>query len=224
MSPTGQQFIDAFLEAYVARRASYPTAEWNRMLALAGTSDDFTRVMIAPPGETVVDRTRLLLADRFGYQLHRAAGIPYTIDAVFLGPPQKLDVEGFGVIDYAPMVIALEHEKFPTYASEMEKLFRLRCLLKVLIFYAWADPKRTTAVPSKALAWNKSHAEAKLRVMWQSAGAQGIEDSRTEYLLILGYQPEVGSELEWHWLTVNVRTGLAVGADAWKRASRSQAT
>src|SRR5262245_42933516 len=86
-----------------------------------------------------------------------------------------------GDVSYAPLLIAIEHEKFDGWASrydskdrrgEMEKLFRIRCRLKVLIVNAWARPDGPEPNQPGVLRWNRARLESKLRIMWSQASAQ----------------------------------------------------
>jgi hypothetical protein len=209
MSPLSAQAAgDAWIDAYRACRADYPANDWNAMLAAGGTSDRFTSLVLNSRG--VVDRAAGLLSERTGVVLSRAKGEPLRVDAAFFGPRTATAADRtHPEVGYAPLVMVLEHEKFDTWPSEMENLFRVRCRLKILVFYAWSNPKAARPPDQQqALVWNRRHLERKLNAMWARSDEQGFEDPRSEYLFILGHQPSHAADITWHRLVIAAQGGL----------------
>jgi len=100
-----------------------------------------------------------------------------------------------------PLAVAIEHENDPGgLKTELDKLFLVRCGLKVLITYAWNG--------GKGFVKAKNDLEDLIREYYKSyASNLPPEPPETEYLFLLGNQ-ETPKSIAWYYLSFDVKRGL----------------
>jgi len=182
MRVTAKQFLEKFLESYRECRNAFGDDQWERMCE-GGQWNGFMMWTTGQPGplrESVLVQT----AGKLG--LSYAEGEPLTFDAVFHG---GRDPDFAGPYDVRfPMLVVIEHENDRRGIwREMQKLLSVRSPLKVLITYT----ERYFAREQRAQERLKEIGDV-VKDHWERARRVLGREEATEYLIIVGDEPEKG--------------------------------
>jgi len=182
MRVTAKQFLQTFLESYRECRQAFGDDQWERMCE-GGRWNGFmmgTTGQPEPLGKSVLVQT----ADKLGLCYGR--GEPLRLDAVFHERPDP-DVARTPDARF-PMLVVIEHENERRGIwNEMQKLLSVRSPLKVLITYT----RRYFAREQRAQERLKEIGEV-VKGHWERACRVLGREEATEYLIIVGDEPEKG--------------------------------
>jgi hypothetical protein len=182
------EFFGAFLTSYKEARKRF-NQEWPRIWA---TAPSWSQFMIWDQ-EAVIRR----VAPKLGLKCH--SGEPLHLDAVFHANTDHWP--------WFPMQVAIEHENAPlTFQREVQKLLSVRCRLKVGITYAI-----TSHVGGDRTRLEDLRARIARIISEQFAAMDALigEDSKTEYLFLIGSEEEQDNELRWYQLAFGAGQGAA---------------
>ena len=116
----------------------------------------------------------------------------YTVDALYVGRENLFNKN----LWYPSEVhVLIEHEMGEKIEEEMWKLIHWRSPLKILMFYDWAESKKST---NNRKFWLNKKLEY-LSSMLDKVDSFYAENKKTEYLFIIGNQKTERSIVNWSW-------------------------
>lgn len=129
----------------------------------------------------------------------------YTLDALYVSGK---DLLGKGKKLYYPsdLPVLIEHEQGDKIEEEMWKLLFWRSPLKVIIFYDYTEEEKNGKKDRESWAQDK----LKKKFLWMLREVEGFfeENSKTEYLFIVGDRENEKSLPRWR--CVSVRSGEVI--------------
>lgn len=186
--PTAVEFRTAFLKSYNDVHSTLDVDEWldvwrNRWNSLILKKPESG----AAPGEG----QQILAKTARSLRLQYEPGEPLRLDAAFYRTSRQF-----------PIVVAIEHENNgnDNFWSEVERILLVRCRLKVAItYYTCSTQEKRSSFLEKI----RRDIEERFRAISAEIG----EDSRTEYLFLIGIEFERPNRLSWYSLDFSTENG-----------------